>query len=66
MNRHAPCPPSPVCVSIYTGEARKQRGILLPSSTGRHRERGKRGRETKKTKMEQCPAFNGENIIAVS
>lgn len=74
MKRHAPCPvpppSSPVRVSIHTGEARKQRGVLLPSSTGRHRlpeekEKKKENKRKRKTKMEQCPAFNGENIFAV-
>lgn len=65
MKRHAPCPvppPSfPVRVSIHTGEARKQRGVLLPSSTGRHRlpeegkEKKKKTREKEKQKWNNAP-----------
>lgn len=73
MKRHAPCPPplSPscldprVCIDTHRG-GEKTAGGPPPFEYGalQAAETGKKKKE--KRKMEQCSAFNGENIFAFS
>lgn len=59
-------PPFPrVCIDIHRG-GEKTAGDPPSFEYGAPQGEGEEGERNKKTKMEQCPAFNGENIIAFS
>lgn len=75
MKRHAPCPVPPplfprACIDTHRGGEKTAGGPSpfeygAPQAAERGERKRKENKRKRKTKMEQCPAFNGENIFAV-